>query len=124
MKAEEKIELTINTTKVKDIVTRIKEELKTIKIPGFMELVGVQKKGVKTIKKTEFLYKNEVLDLLECYKCNGWESSTVFYLSGAIHIKLKGKSYGVKSTIEAIAIPVGVKEPQLKHDLERLKNLK
>lgn len=85
-----------------------------------LELYSVETTGVK-VKPTYDRISREVLEAaLEAFKRKGWVSSSVFYMSGAVHVKLKGKNYGVKSTIEAVAIPEGVKEPQLTEALARL----
>jgi hypothetical protein len=121
MEANEVIQF--NQKKVKEL-NREFINSKEIELPQIVFFTIVQTKGAKVTKQEAFGTKEGVLERIEAYKANGWESSTVFYLSGAIHVKLKGKSYGVKTTIEAIVTPNGVKEPQLKDELFRLQNLK
>lgn len=85
-----------------------------------LELYSVETTGIKVLKTFDKVSSEALREALEAFKRKGWVSSSVFYMSGAVHVKLKGKNYGVKSTIEAVAIPEGVKEPQLTEALARL----
>lgn len=85
-----------------------------------LELYSVETTGIKVSKTFDKVSSEALGEALEAFKRKGWVSSSVFYMSGAVHVKLKGKNYGVKSTIEAVAIPEGVKEPQLTEALARL----
>lgn len=85
-----------------------------------LDIYNLETTGQKT-KVIQDKITREVLEAaIEAFKRKGWASSSVFYLSGAVHVKLKGKNYGVKSTIEAVAIPEGVKEPRLSEALDRI----
>lgn len=85
-----------------------------------VEVFSVEKTGARVKTSYDIANRGVIIAGIEAYKAKNWKSETVFYMSGAIHVKLTGKNYGVKSTIESIVIPDGVKEPQLKYDLARL----